>query len=203
MQLGSFQHLYPSRFGKGGSHLLKVREAQAVSLQVCLSESFMRAEGLSELLPICCLVLAMIETEQAEVVMKEMTQRGEDLAPERLQKPLTRPLKKSFQIRQESVLNHVDVDQAAPQVAPCEVASLDEREIEGVRSTEPYGTYNITLGFFIQHPIIDVPAKAGSIYLPDSLAQRASLLMHTFLQGNFLKFSNWHRLLRFCQIMRE
>jgi hypothetical protein len=72
MKLGHFQHPYQFPFRKSGSNLLKVREAQAISLEIHLTKTGMRGERLRKLLSIGRLMLALVETERTEVVMEEM-----------------------------------------------------------------------------------------------------------------------------------
>jgi len=173
--------------GEDSPNLLKVWYTQTVGLKVRLSEIGIGAEGFSELLSIGCLVLAVVETEQAEVVMEEMTQGGEDPQPERLKKPLTRPEKKPFEVRKERMLDHVHVDHAASQVTPEKVTSLNNGQGERMRRAETQGSYHPSLRFFIQNPIIDIPAKLGSIHFPGRTTNWATGLMHAIQQASLLE----------------
>ena len=72
MKLGYFQHPYQFPFRKSGPNLLKMRETQAISLEIRLPKTGMSRERLRKLLSIGRLMLALVETERTEIVMEEM-----------------------------------------------------------------------------------------------------------------------------------
>jgi len=126
-------------------------------------------------------MVAMVETEETEVVMEEMTQREEDLELERMKQPGVRPREKPFQFRKERLPEHVNVNHAGSEVTPEKAIPLNERQVQRMRGAETNCANHIAPRFFIQHPIIDIPAKASRIHSPDGPAKRAALSLHTFL----------------------
>lgn len=84
MNLGHVQQVNQAQFGKSGSNLLKVWYTEGLSLLIDRPKLLAGAERFHELLLIGRLVLSMVKTGQAEVVMKQVAQWKEDLAPERL-----------------------------------------------------------------------------------------------------------------------
>jgi len=118
VKLCHFQHPHQFLIRKSGPNLLKVRETQAIGLEVRLSKTSMSRERFRKLLQVGRLVLAVVETERAEIVMEQTAERGEDLPREGMKKPRARSGKNPFETGQERLLDHVNVDHTASQVTP-------------------------------------------------------------------------------------